>query len=922
MRPLLLKMTAFGPYASQAVIDFDKLGKSGIYLITGTTGAGKTSIFDGITYALFGEPSGSFRAESNLRSMYADALTPTEVELKFEYNNKIYTVTRSPEYERPSKRGGGTTKQPPQSRLVYPDGRIVDKSKREVNLAVEQILGINRNQFLQISMIAQGDFMKLITASTEDRKAIFRQIFKTQKFETLQLRLKSDAKELSEQISLQNERLKVHYNSIAIEDGNILNGEVQKAKNLELASCDVLSLLERLIDGDTTIFDGLKQKLTELQNQISQVKIELLKAQDYIKSKGLLAEKQAVCQENNQKLQVATQTLDKLKEQTPQCEEWDRAIALLTSDLPRYDELDNLLIKMGGLQARVAKNKATFDGGCERLIAHDQDIEKDKQIFSTLKDSLAKKEKKESEKQQLLTAISELNALQLLIKDYEKNLLSLQDAKAVYQSHYANYIKAQEEFSVKNKLFLDGQAGILASTLEDGAPCPVCGAINHPKLAQTTDEIPTESELKTLKESCDNLLALTQQASEKASQINGNCSEQIKNIESALVKIGEGVTIDNAKIVLNDKERGLKQALAEIENQIKIESANVKRANELEKQIENNEKLSKEMATALSKIDKSIGEDNATIKQLERSVISLQSSLKYSSKDDAQSQLNDLRVKSKAFKDSKEKAQVEVDKLTATINTLNGEIKALEKIVNEGSAGDATALSDRQTALQTQIDECQAQKENVATRLAKNKECYQNVESVSKEIAGLEKRYIWMQNLSETANGTLRGRNKIMFETFVQMSYFDRILHRANLRLNKMTGGQYDLIRRKEPESQRTQVGLDIDVIDHYNGTTRAISTLSGGESFKASLSLALGLSDEIQSSSGGVVLDTMFVDEGFGSLDDESLKLAISTLQELAEGDRLVGIISHVNELKTKIDKQIVVTKEKSGGSVVKVVV
>ena len=328
------------------------------------------------------------------------------------------------------------------------------------------------------------------------------------------------------------------------------------------------------------------------------------------------------------------------------------------------------------------------------------------------------------------------------------------------------------------------------------------------------------------------------------------------------------------------------------------------------------------MATALSKIDKSIGEDNATIKQLERSVISLQSSLKYSSKDDAQSQLNDLRVKSKAFKDSKEKAQVEVDKLTATINTLNGEIKALEKIVNEGSAGDATALSDRQTALQTQIDECQAQKENVATRLAKNKECYQNVESVSKEIAGLEKRYIWMQNLSETANGTLRGRNKIMFETFVQMSYFDRILHRANLRLNKMTGGQYDLIRRKEPESQRTQVGLDIDVIDHYNGTTRAISTLSGGESFKASLSLALGLSDEIQSSSGGVVLDTMFVDEGFGSLDDESLKLAISTLQELAEGDRLVGIISHVNELKTKIDKQIVVTKEKSGGSVVKVVV
>jgi len=248
--------------------------------------------------------------------------------------------------------------------------------------------------------------------------------------------------------------------------------------------------------------------------------------------------------------------------------------------------------------------------------------------------------------------------------------------------------------------------------------------------------------------------------------------------------------------------------------------------------------------------------------------------------------------------------------------------KHLEKVVEKVCKIDLDAAKQRKIELETQSGAYQNVKEGLASRLHTNQNCLVNVEKTAEQAKALETHYKWMSTLSDTANGGFKGKEKVMLETYIQMSYFDRILVRANRRLRKMTNGQYDLIRRYDPTNHQSQAGLDLDVIDHYNGTTRAVNTLSGGESFKASLALALGLSDEIQSSAGGVRLDTMFVDEGFGSLDDDSLHLAIATLQELTDGNRLVGIISHVGELKNKIDKQIVVTKELTGGSSCKIVV
>ena len=255
------------------------------------------------------------------------------------------------------------------------------------------------------------------------------------------------------------------------------------------------------------------------------------------------------------------------------------------------------------------------------------------------------------------------------------------------------------------------------------------------------------------------------------------------------------------------------------------------------------------------------------------------------------------------------------------MTAVSASVIQLKKQLEDTTAIDMDALSQKKAALTAQKAECLKEQKAIHNRLTTNRSCGKSIRKKSTELAALEEKQKWMRALSDTANGSVKGKERIMLETYIQTTYFDRIVARANVRLMKMTGGQYDLKRRKTAENMRSQSGLELDVIDHYNGTERSVKTLSGGESFQASLALALGLSDEVQMSTG-IQLDTLFVDEGFGSLDPESLNQAYHTLAGLTEGNRLVGIISHVAELKERIDKQIVVTKEKCGGSNAHIVV
>ena len=461
----------------------------------------------------------------------------------------------------------------------------------------------------------------------------------------------------------------------------------------------------------------------------------------------------------------------------------------------------------------------------------------------------------------------------------------------------------------------------MASTLIDGEPCPVCGALSHPNKASVSTEVPTESDLKKAKKTADDENKKAEKKSSECAKLKGKLEELEKTLKEQINQLLGDISIDEAIESINAKTEEVNDELNVIVEKIKVETENVNKKAQIDKKLPEAEKALEELNKTVIELDKTIATDTATLTQKTEQIEKLIKELKFSSKVDAENTLKELKEKVKTLKEAFEKAEKEFNDRKSELTKLQGEVSTLEKIVKTVCKIDLEAEKAIKGTLVTEKQATQDNKEMVVSRISSNKKCLESIQKTVKESKEIEEHYRWMNSLSNTANGGISEKEKISFETYVQMSYFERILRRANVRLQKMTGGQYDLVRRKDELGKRSQVGLDIDVLDHHNGTTRPVNSLSGGEQFKASLALALGLSDEIQSSAGGVRLDTMFVDEGFGSLDGESLSLAISTLQDLTEGNRLVGIISHVEELKNKIDKQIIVEKQKVGGSRAKII-
>jgi exonuclease SbcC len=404
--------------------------------------------------------------------------------------------------------------------------------------------------------------------------------------------------------------------------------------------------------------------------------------------------------------------------------------------------------------------------------------------------------------------------------------------------------------------------------------------------------------------------------------LKGQVEVSEKSIKKQITELIGAYEIANAGAQTAEKLSNIRNALLSIIDQINKESDRIQEIEKLEKELPTLEKDVETLGDNLKKYAETVTSNTATKKEKESQIESLRKELRFVSKTEANTELLSLKAKKNKLKKAFDDATTAFNDADKALSELKGELSALDEVVKQVCQIDLDAEKQKRDDLNTKADAYKKISETLASRLAANGRCLENIEKTAEEAQKLEAHYKWVNTLAETANGGLSGKEKIMLETYIQMNYFDRILVRANRRLQKMTNGQYDLIRRQDTTDLKSQAGLDLDVIDHYNGTTRAVNTLSGGESFKASLALALGLSDEIQSSAGGVRLDTMFVDEGFGSLDDDSLRLAIATLQELTDGNRLVGIISHVGELKAKIDKQIVVTKELTGGSSCKIVV
>lgn len=1097
MRPLKLTVSAFGPYAGKVVMDLERLGEQGLYLVTGDTGAGKTTIFDAITYALYGEPSGSDRDPSMLRSKYAQPETPTQVELVFSYGGKIYTVRRNPEYERPAKKGGGTTIQKADAELVLPDGRLVTKA-REVNREITGIIGLDRSQFSQIAMIAQGDFRKLLQADTKSRQEIFREIFKTRYYMVFQEKMKSEAGGLQRDCEAARASVQQYIGGVVCQEDDLLRPKVLKAQAGELPLQETVELIQRLIDQDQAEETRRQEALDRLDGALKEASALLGKAQEAQKVGEKLEQAQREREELLPQVEMARNALQAEQERMPRQEAIGKELAALETELPRYQELsrqeDDLAALVESIaaleencgrqeEARTAQAQsleawrqeldalASVDADRERLLREREQAESRKAALTALNTQVEQwqtclqrlgegqrqREKLEQQKTELSARLAEekevlkaaqesflataglsgekqellhhqerarerqqaLSRLLTGLDEYDAEESALQAARRIYEQVRAQSEQMEETYRRKNRAFLDEQAGVLAQSLTEGQPCPVCGALHHPAPAQLSGGASTEAELEEAKAAWEAAQQAAQEASMAAGTQRAALKEREKQLIQAMADHIDSPTLDTAREqltacqedVLGDLTR-LHQALMDLEAQLvhraeleqeiahreevltelegqaaklqetinlaevdqsalcgqqrQLEDAlcrdlsahlencpleaaptaitqalteimgktallaereqaladKLRRKQELGQQIPVAEQELRRLEETAAKVREELAGARSRQKEMAGQIQARRDKLPFPNEESAREKITVLREEHQSLTHALALAQETASERQKELAAADAAMEELRRLLESAQTVDVEALQQQSQDLARQrTEESEAQKA-VHTRLVTNQTALNHIRERAADLEKLEERYRWMRALSNTVNGNLTGKEKIALETYIQMTFFDRILQRANLRLLVMSGGQYELKRRREAENNRSQSGLELDVIDHYNGSERSVKSLSGGESFKASLSLALGLSDEVQSAAGGIRLDTMFVDEGFGSLDEESLAQAIRALTGLTEGNRLVGIISHVSELKEKIEKQIIVTKEKTGGSRVEIVV
>ena len=915
MRPIRLEITAFGPYASKTVFDLDKLGENGLYLITGDTGAGKTTIFDAITFALYGEASGNNRSNSMLRSKYAKNDTPTEVELTFMYGGKSYTVKRNPEYERPKTKGEGFTIEKANAELHFPDGRVVTNLK-EVNASIIEIVGVDREQFTQIAMIAQGDFLKLLVAPTDVRKRIFQKIFKTQPYYQLQESLKEKEHSLKNEYTTLKASINQYIKDIRCSEDSPLFYQLELAKDEKISFEETLQIIDKLIEIDTEEKSKINEEKNKLKTEIDLIKAKITTANTLKEAKATLLKAEIELEQASVELIELEKTANIENGKKPELEEISKKIDKIEAEAEDYKEKKDKIAEKERLENEIAGFNKDLDAKKDELESLLNKIKELKIEREALLDADKIKAEQEGKKSVLEKENATLCAILKDIEDYKVLLNECEIDKDAYKNAVEYAGKMQNIYGEMFKRYLDEQAGILAQNLKEGTPCPVCGGVTHPNPACLTENAPTKKELDDCKTEAENANEKATALSDKAGRSLGKAQEKKDAILNTLGNFFENCTFENAPEMLNARRCEIEALLKEISDSIKLQDERGNRKNEIDKLLLKDEKAKDDFEEEILEKSTALIKKETELKGVCNRIDVLLKKLQFESLDDANLAKEDLKNARDALSKLIEDANKNLDDKKQKIRELQTSIATSKKLLENAVEFDVESLNGELVSLNQAFDLVGEALEDFLIRLEANSKLKANILLRSREILEVEERWTWIKALSNTANGSITGKEKIMLETYVQMTYFDRIIERANTRLLTMSFGQYELKRSNEAQNKSSQSGLDLNVIDHYNGTERSVKTLSGGESFKASLSLALGLSDEIQSFAGGIKLDTMFVDEGFGSLDDESLNQAIKTLKGLTEGNRLVGIISHVNDLKDKIDKQIIVTKDKNGVS------
>jgi len=930
MRPLLLKIKGFGPYAEETVIPMEELGEKGLYLITGDTGAGKTTIFDAICYGLYGEASGNNRESTMLRSKYAAPETPTEVELTFSHGGNEYVIKRNPEYMRPAKRGEGLKKEIAAAQLQFPDGKVISRVK-EVTAAVEELLGMTREQFCQISMLAQGDFLKLLLADTRQRQEIFRKLFHTERYQTLQYKLEEERKQIYGSCMDARKSIEQFVAGITYGEDSLWQAEAERAKHGELTMAEQMEVLSGLIEEDTGVQKHREKEAASLEKELEKINHLLGRAAEIQKTKEELEKVKQQLSEETEKEKNTHERLTKAKKAADGCEGIHRQVSAIEAQLPGYDAYEQLLKELDMVSEQKEKLLADLERDAAREGEQTKLLKLQKEELEALGDAGIRKERLKSEAEKVEHIRKQIDTLKKKVEDTEGTRKETEACQEAYIRDDKYFRECSRIYEQMERAYRHGQAGILAAALQEGECCPVCGSTVHPKPAGLSLEVPTDEQLKVAKAQAEKAREQAFQSSQRAGELMSICKLRQEEIQTEWKSLSQqtdsaemtvAVDMTGMAEMLSEKSRENKQHYEELQTEIRKENEKEVRKAELEKTIPLAEaklqQLKEEMAGKKETVAVLSSKQETMKKQADR----MKETLQFKDGAEARARCRELQEQIRQLQGAYEAAQAEYNDRTKRVNMLKGQQQNCEKTLENAEKIDVDGIGQQKEELMQQRISCTKMLQMVATRLETNKGIRIHIEKRAEELAERERKLQWIGALADTAGGKLRGKEKIMLETYIQTTYFDRILARANLRLLKMSSAQYELKRMEEAGTNKGQSGLELGVIDHYNGSVRSVKTLSGGESFLASLSLALGLSDEVQASAGGIYVDTLFVDEGFGSLDGDTLELAYRTLAALTEGNRLVGIISHVSDLKEKIDRQIVVTKEKSGGSRVKLIV
>ncbi len=935
MRPIHLTLSAFGSYGGVEEISFQEQSQ-GLFLIAGDTGSGKTTIFDGIMFALYGKLSGKERESNMMRSEYASEDRETWVEFTFSYKDqtgdKQYKIRRSPTYTRKSKRknkdGQYTeTKQGGTACLTLPDGKELTKL-REIGEKIEEIIGLTCDQFGKIAMIAQGEFQELIMDKTGKRKEIFQKIFETRIYEQIELEIWDRFKK-----EYANQKENMTQMTTTLEGAKLPeDSEFREKWNEALAKMDTEpELLEHLYEellaeqkAAQKSQEQLRQEAHEKWEKGKQLRGSQVELEKLVQNQGDLTLRLAQAQETLEESKGGYEAFAKAFEREKKV--LDEKSYQLREQLPEYKKRDEEKKELQNLISKEAELQQSLDElrhAGEALLQEQQELE-----AAEIREEDGKlEEQKLNQEEEILSRKERIVAE---AKENYPKLVELQEKLATAQQRCidveADYETARREKEEMDRRYIAAQAGLLATQLQKGTPCPVCGSVEHPNPCQLSEETTVhEADVEAARQKEQVVESLRNQAVAEASDLRSQYDVKESEFRSDLRELAPEITVETAEDRLQMLMEDLKKERQELEariracqEQIKAQEKRKERRQELAELLPKNAEEQKkvELTWEQMKISKKVAEEKCQ---------AWQESLLYASLKEAEAGLQMLTQQGEALEKEQTtwKTKLEGDK--ERVDGLGGQLEQCRENVEEKRTtlarqweawecpeemcNDAETLAQWEKSLEMAWKEASGAYEEAKLMYDSNRETFRKWKEKKKEREAVRKKYQVLKSLHDAARG------KVYFQTYIQRHYFKQIIRAANQRLSKMNANQFLLACRElGAGSGQGQQGLELDVINPLTEKRRDAHTLSGGETFMASLAMALGLADVVQSQVGGTRLETMFIDEGFGSLSEEVRNMAVRVLLELADGNRLVGVVSHVTELKEQIPRKLLVTKDSAG--------